>query len=123
MRLKRNVRAVEKVCQINENFGVLDIALEAKSRKQVDQDFVYVQQRQDASFWANVLEGNALLVEYDPQQANSLKQVYPLRHGLPKFYKLDAEMVSKENRFNLSKDPQSAFYHLGNLAYAKKSLL
>lgn len=124
MRIKRNVRAVEKVCEINENFGVLDIALDAKSRRAVDQDAVYAQQRsQDGMFWANVLEGNALLVEYDPQEANALKQVYTLRHGLPKFYQLNAEMVSNERRAMLSKDTPSAFYHLSNLAYARKVLL
>jgi hypothetical protein len=66
------VRVHERVCEINDRFGVMDFSLKAKSRHSKDIDNAYFSARNDLSIWNNVRDGNTLLLEYNPDEDNRL---------------------------------------------------
>lgn len=92
------VRVHERVCEINDKYGVMDFSLKAKSRHSKDIDNAYFSARNDHSIWQNVRDGNTLLLEYNPDEDNRLANVTFLRQGLPKFFTLTADSVSEAKR-------------------------
>lgn len=75
----RLVRVHERVCEINDTYGVMDFSLKAKSRHSKDIDNAYYSARNDLSVWNNVRDGNTLLLEYNPEEDNRLQNVTFLR--------------------------------------------
>ena len=73
------MRVHERVCEIDDRFGIMDFSLKAKSRHSKDIDSAYAQARADASVWTNVRDGNTLLLEYNQDEDNRLSGVSFLR--------------------------------------------
>lgn len=61
----RTVRSCEEICKINEAFSLIDYSIKAGSRQSEDLDRAYFDVRQDPTVWANVKEGNTILLEYN----------------------------------------------------------
>ena len=108
--ISKIVRVHERVCEINDRFGVMDFSLKAKSRHSKDIENAYYAARNDLSIWNNVRDGNTLLLEYNPDEDNRLQNVTFLRQGLPKFFTLSADAVSQAKRATLPRDTEQAYY-------------
>lgn len=63
-------------------------------RKDTEIDSQYANEKQDASVWTNIREGNTLLESYDPKNFSKLLSVTMLRQGLPRFFKLHYDAIA-----------------------------
>ena len=117
------MRTHERGCEIQDNFGIMDFSLKAKSRQCKDTDQAYFQQRQDSTVWTNVREGNSLLVEHNPDEDNRVSNVTFLRQGLPKIFNLSSDAVHSEKHASIPKDDEQAYYHYDTLAQVRKALM
>lgn len=74
---------------------VVDYSIKS-GRTEEEVDSSYAAQKQDASVWTNIREGNTLLESYDPKDFSKLLSVSMIRQGLPKFFKLHLEAINQE---------------------------
>ena len=112
----RQVRVHERVCELDERFGVLDFTIKARSRNSKDIEHAYFQAHNDLTVWTNVRDGNTLLLEYNPDEDNRLQGVTFLRQGLPKFFNLTADAVHAETSKVLPRDQELAYQQYESLA-------
>jgi hypothetical protein len=73
--------------------------------------------------WANVKEGNTLLLEYNQEEDGRLKDATTLRMGLPKFFTLNYDAISETKRKLLPREAEAAFFHNETLAQVRKATL
>jgi hypothetical protein len=83
---------------------VIDYSIKA-GRSEAEIDSAYLGQKQDASAWLNIKEGNTILEIYDPKDFSKLMSVQMGRLGLPKFFNLKIDSVNK----NRSTFPTESF--------------
>ena len=117
------MRSIEEICKLDDLFSLLDFNIKSNSRQSIDQDRAYFEARQDTTVWANVREGNTLLLEYEPDEDGRLKKATTLRLGLPKFYPLNFDAISETKRKLLPRDPEAQFYHHETLAQVRKAII
>lgn len=84
---------------------VIDYSMKA-GRSEADIDSAYLVQKQDASAWLNIKEGNTILEIYDPKDFSKLMSVQMARLGLPKFFNLNIDSVNR----NRCAFPTDSFY-------------
>ena len=119
----KQMRVHERVCEINDQYAVLDFSIKAKSRHCRDIDQAYFQARHDLSVWTNVRDGNSLLLELSHDEDNRVRNVSFLRQGLPKFFNLSPDAVHPEKHTQLPRDEEQAFYQYETLAQVRKALM
>lgn len=117
------VRAIEEDCKIDANFSLLDFNIKSQSRRTIDQDRAYFGARQDTTVWANIKEGNTLLLEYEPEEDGAMTDATTLRMGLPKFFALNYDAISETKRKLLPREAEAAFFHNETLAQVRKAIL
>ena len=85
-------RSFSEECKLDPSFMVVDYSIKS-GRTEEEVDSSYAAQKQDASVWTNIREGNTLLESYDPKDFSKLLSVSMIRQGLPKFFKLHLEAI------------------------------
>ena len=74
----RQVRQCEEECKFNDNFSLIDFSIRATSGLTDDVERAYFEARQDLTVWANIREGNTLLLEKSEDESK-FKNVTTLR--------------------------------------------
>ena len=92
--LLKAVRSVEKTCEIDDKFGVLDFSIKSKNRKLNETDLNFFDYKDDLTVWANCRIGNSLLLEYDLDEDSRIVNVSLLRQGLSKMYNLHMDAIN-----------------------------
>ena len=105
----RQVRQCEEECKFNDNFSLIDFSIRATSGLTDDVERAYFEARQDLTVWANIREGNTLLIEKSEDESK-FKNVMTLRQGLPKFYLLNFDVVQENKRKLLAREPIEQFF-------------
>ena len=58
----RQVRQCEEECKFNDDFSLIDFSIRATSSLTEDVERAYFEARQDLTVYANIREGNTLLI-------------------------------------------------------------
>ena len=88
---------------------MIDFSIRATSGLTEDVERAYFEARQDLTVWANIREGNTLLLEKSEDESK-FKNVTTLRQGLPKFYLLNFDVVQENKRKLLTREPIEQFF-------------
>lgn len=100
----RHVRQCEEEVKIDSNFNLIDFSIKATSSLADDIERAYFESREDLTVWANIKEGNTILLE-NSEDESRFKNVHTLRQGLPKFYPLLFDTVCETKRKLLAREP------------------
>ena len=76
---------------------IRDFGIKA-GRSGIEHDKVYAKHPSDPTVWLNVRDGNSILESYNPDDYDELLSTEFIRRGLPKFFTLNHNFVSKDKR-------------------------